>query len=218
MSRVGLGASEFVLASASPRRLALLRGIGVEPTAVEAAAADERPLDGEKPADLVERLARTKAELVAERRQTDADEAARLDRLVLGADTVIDLDGEILAKPADRSEAARMLRALSGRAHDVVTGIAIVGSVGGDPVAVSTVERTAVRMRSIGDDEVAWYLDSGEWEGKAGAYAIQGVGSLLVSGIEGSYPNVVGLPLVALDRLLTELGRPLRDLAGVTAP
>lgn len=198
-----------MLASGSPRRLAILRSIGIDPTVV-AAAIDEQPLPGEKPTELVERLALSKARAVSSRPIDGGEEAG--DRLVVGADTVIDLDGRILGKPADRAEAESMLVALAARSHAVVTGVAVVGAVDGRPVASVEIERTEVEMRAYGVDEIAWYLDQGEYEGKAGAYAIQGLGSLLVRGIEGSYQNVVGLPLTTLDRILTGVGRPLREL------
>jgi septum formation protein len=127
---------------------------------------------------------------------------------------VIDCDGTALAKPADRADARRMLELLSGRAHGVVTGVAVAGRLGGLPVAASVVERTEVVLRTLPDDEIDWYVATGEPEGKAGAYAIQGLGSLLVEGIEGSHQNVVGLPLTALDRLLGGFGLALRELIG----
>lgn len=211
MSRVGHGAPEFVLASASPRRLALLQAIGIRP-AVRVAAVDERPLDRETPTDLVARLARTKARTVADERRVDKGVETEADHLVVGADTVIDLDGRALGKPNDRAEAERMLRSLSGRCHEVITGMAVVGRLGGEPVEAVTVERTEVTMRTLGDDDVAWYLDTGEFNGKAGAYAIQGFGALLVDGIDGSYHNVVGLSVAGLDRLCRRVGLPLREL------
>ncbi len=213
MSRVGHGAPEFVLASASPRRLELLRAIGIQP-AVRAAEVDERPLDQEPPGDLVARLAETKARTVAEAGTADANGSAGEDgdHLVVGADTVIDLDGRSLGKPADRAEAEEMLRSLSGRCHEVVTGMAVIGRLGGEPVEAVAVERTEVTMRPFGEDDLAWYLDTGEFDGKAGAYAIQGFGALLVEGIDGSYHNVVGLSVAGLDRLCRQVGVALRDL------
>ncbi|MEL6983631.1 MAG: Maf family protein [Actinomycetota bacterium] len=227
MSRVGQGVPEFVLASASPRRLELLRAIGVQPT-VRAAAVDERPLDGETPAQLVERLAVLKATTVARstRPSVDGDDPTSTtgagDRLsastshsnsvVLGADTVIDLDGRILAKAESRSEAEAMLRALSGRDHDVISGMALVGRVDGRAVEVSAVERTTVTMRALTEDDIAWYLGTGDYEGKAGSYAIQGLGGLFVDRIDGSYTNVVGLSVAGLDRLFGAAGMALRDL------
>lgn len=218
MSRVGQGVPEFVLASASPRRLELLRTIGVQP-AVRAAAVDERPHGDEAPAQLVERLAVLKARTVFDgghpaeagtgaHRHPDSDG----DLVVLGADTVIDLDGQILAKPDDRDDGARMLRSLSGRDHDVITGMALIGRVDGRTVEASTVERTAVTFRALSDDDIDWYLGTGEFEGKAGSYAIQGLGGLFVDRIDGSYSTVVGLSMAGLDRLFGEVGLVLRQL------
>ena len=211
------GRPELVLASASPRRLEILRAVGVEPLVLPADV-DETPLAGEKPGELVERLALDKARAVADvlAGPTGAGGGPRVrsNSLVVGADTVIDLDGAILGKPVDRADARRMLEELSGRVHEVVTGVAVAGRLHGRPVEASATEQTDVVFRSLTPDEIDWYLDSGEPEGKAGAYAIQGRGSLLVERIEGSHQNVVGLPLTLVDRLATVLGIPLRDLAG----
>ena len=211
MSRVGQGAPYLVLASASPRRLDLLATVGVRP-AVVPADVDETPLPGEKPDELVERLAVAKALTVAA--GLPAGEGTGGDTtLVVAADTVIDLDGRVLGKPADDAEAAAMLRSLSGRAHAVVTGLAVACLVGGAVTTERAVEHTEVWMRHLADADVAWYLDSGEHRGKAGAYAIQGRGSLLVDRIEGNHQTVVGLPLPALDGLTRRFGYALRQLA-----
>lgn len=210
MSRVGQGVPEFVLASASPRRLELLQAIGVRP-AVQAAAMDERPLDGESPAQLVERLAAAKATIVYEDGIAGPADIGQ-DVVVLGADTVIDLDGRILAKAEDRPDAVRMLRALAGRDHEVITGMALIGRVGGHAIEASTVERTSVTMRPLTDGDIDWYLGTGEFIGKAGSYAIQGLGGLFVERIDGSYSNVVGLSVAGLDRLFAGVGLNLREL------
>ncbi len=184
-----------------------------------APAVDERPLEGEKPAELVERLALSKARTVAvaDGPELDGGRGVDLDvgrdRLVVGADTVIDLDGAILGKPVDRADAERMLRSLSGRDHSVVTGVAVVGRLGDRTKSASTVVRTGVSLRRLGQDDLDWYLDTGEFAGKAGAYAIQGLGSLLVASIDGSYHNVVGLPVVGLDQVLGQVGFRLRELS-----
>jgi septum formation protein len=210
MSRVGQGVPEFVLASASPRRLELLQAIGVRPV-VQAAAMDERPLDGESPAQLVERLAVAKATIVFEDGVAGSADSGQ-DVVVLGADTVIDLDGQILAKAEDRPDAVRMLRALSGRDHEVITGMALIGRVCGQAIEASIAERTSVTMRPLTDGDIDWYLGTGEFIGKAGSYAIQGLGGLFVERIDGSYSNVVGLSVAGLDRLFTSVGLALRDL------
>lgn len=212
MSRVAEGAPDLILASASPRRLDLLRIVGLEPTVLPADV-DETPLNGEKPRELVERLARAKAERV------HASVGSGSSSLVIAADTVIDIDGEVFGKPTDDVDAARMLRALRGRAHDVLTGIAVVGHVrngADDELLVRVgVGRVEVWLRSFGDAEIDWYVASGEPRGKAGAYAIQGIGSVFVDRIEGNYQSVVGLSLPLLDDLFVGFGWSLRELSAL---
>lgn len=224
MSRDGDGAPELVLASASPRRLDLLRIVGIHPTVLPADI-DETPAPGEKPAELVERLAAAKAAttwgFLADRTGTASGPASPVvDRpLVVAADTVIDLDGEVFGKPTDDRHAADMLRALSGRSHNVITGIAVQGAALDDTAGGSTSivasQASEVWIRPLTEDDIAWYIGSGEPRGKAGAYAIQGRGSLLVERIEGDYQNIVGLSLPMLDGLTTRFGWPLRELAAV---
>ena len=189
----------LVLASASPRRRELLAALGlsfdVRPTDL-----DERPLPGEEPAAHVRRLAREKAAA-----------AARDGELVLAADTVVAVDGEILGKPRDAGEARRMLERLSGRTHEVHSGVALRLGASAPREAVEVV-RTRVRFAPLSAAELDWYLASGEPFDKAGAYAIQGLGALLVEEIEGNYTNVVGLPLPAVRRLFAALGLELREL------
>ena len=205
MSRVGEGAPGLVLASASPRRLDLLRIIGLEPMVLPADV-DETPADGEKPADLVARLATTKAEHIA------ASPTAPDHALIVAADTVIDIDGEVFGKPVDKADAARMLRALAGRSHAVQTGMAVTYRHGDDVRTELLVEATDVWLRAYTEEDIAWYVESGEPMGKAGAYAIQGRGSLLVERIAGSYQAVVGLSRPALDELVGRFGFELRSL------
>jgi len=189
---------EIILASASPRRAALLRQIGL-PFILHPSALDEdRAWSGtgsESPEARACRLARVKAEEVA----------ARLGRgLVIGADTIVTCDGIIFGKPRDADEARETLLRLAGRTHQVITGVAVVeGATGRAEVAAAG---TAVRMRAFGPAEAAAYVATGEPLDKAGAYAIQGRGALLVEGIEGDYSNVVGLPLTTLAALLRRFG------------
>ena len=217
MLSVGDGAArpdrpELVLASASPRRLEILRTVGLEPM-VASADVDESPLPGEKPTELVERLALAKAQTVARRLAASSPLGRRgADRLVIGADTVIDLEGTSLGKPIDELDARRMLQDLSGRIHTVVTGVAVSGVLNGREVETSATEATEVALRNLSAAEIDWYVGTSEPEGKAGAYAIQGLGSLLVERIEGSHQGVVGLPLPVLDRLLAGLGCSLREM------
>lgn len=186
--------SRFILlASRSPRRRELLSQIGIdyEPVDVEV---DEAPRDGETPAAQVERLARAKAE------------AGRVEHVdgppVLGADTLVAIDDVALGKPADRDEALTMLARLSGRTHEVWSGIAVAA---GDAVH-SEVVRTRVTMRAVPAGERVAYWETGEPLGKAGAYAIQGRAAIFVQSVDGSYTNVVGLPLFETVRLLRRFG------------
>lgn len=186
--------SRLVLASASPRRAALLTQIGLEPDAVVPAAVDETPRADETPATLALRLAEEKARAVAVR-ETGA--------FVLGADTVVACGRRILGKPATEDEARRCLALLSGRRHRVLGGIAVVTPAG--KLASRRIE-TAVLFKRLTRDEIADYLATGEWRDKAGGYAIQGYAARFVRGIVGSYSNVVGLPLYETVALLAGQG------------
>ena len=185
----------IVLASSSPRRRELLSHFSV-PFLVDPAAGPEDPPAGAGPEETVLTLAAAKADEVAARRP---------DCVVIGADTVVELDGTILGKPADRDDAFRMLRALSGREHRVYTGIAVMR---GDE-RLCGAEMTRVFFREMTDREINAYIDSGEPMDKAGAYGIQGKAALFVEAIEGDYYNVVGLPLCRLGRMLAGKGVPV---------
>ncbi len=182
----------LILASASPRRLELLAQVGITPDAVAPADIDETPLGAELPRIHALRLARAKAE---------AAEAAP-DDLVLAADTVVAAGRRILGKPCDAAEAESFLRLLSGRRHRVITAIA--GRR--DGIFRTRAVETAVRFKRLSDVELAGYLDSGEWRGKAGGYAIQGRAAGLIPWIGGSYGAVVGLPLTETLNLLAGFG------------
>ena len=179
--------SSVVLASASPRRLGLLKNIGVDPE-VRPADIDETPLPGESAARYVERLAVAKAEAVA-----------RDGEVVIAADTTVSINGQIIGKPASRAEALDILRTLSGRTHTVFTGLAVL-SPSGTTSAIVTSEVTFIQA---GEDLLAWYADTDEPYDKAGAYGLQGAGSMLVAGVQGSVTNVVGLPLAQLHELMS---------------
>lgn len=196
----GRGARErpaLVLASSSPRRSELLRSLGLEFT-VRPVDLDETPAAGEEPREYVLRLAREKA-------------AARVEpgEVVLAADTAVVLDGDLLGKPADAADAERMLGLLAGREHTVLTGVAVHAPGGGGKRAA--VEVTRVEMAPLTESEIRWYVATGEPMDKAGAYAVQGLGALLVAAVFGSYTNVVGLPLPMVRRLFAELGYELLD-------
>ncbi len=180
----------LVLASASPRRQELLRNAGI-PFEVQPAHIPEDPLPGEQAKDCAERLASEKALAVAKQRPRD---------IVLGADTVVVVDGQILGKPMDAADAARMLRLLSGREHQVITGVCMVAN-GQSSVASET---TTVTMSALTEKEIANYVATGEPMDKAGAYAIQGIASRWIPRIDGDYSNVVGLPVPLVWRMLRE--------------
>jgi septum formation protein len=180
----------LVLASGSPRRRDLLAHVGI-PFDVMISAVDEASVRAETPRALALKLAYLKATDVATRLVPPA--------CALGADTVVALDNEVFGKPTDRADAARMLRALRGRTHRVITAVA--AAFAGGRCLVDAVE-TGVTMRDFTDEEMESYLDTGEPLDKAGAYAIQGEGGALIAGHEGCWCNVVGLPLIAALRLL----------------
>jgi septum formation protein len=186
------------LASASPRRLELLRSIGFDPL-VRPVGVDERANPGESPTDLVTRLAEAKARAA----HRGLEPSARAG-LVLGADTTVVFDGACLGKPARAEEAEAMLRRLRGRTHEVITGVCLLRT--GDGAAVVGSETTRVRFREYDDATILAYVASGEPLDKAGAYGIQGGGARLAAAIEGSWSNVVGLPLERLPGWLERLG------------
>lgn len=214
-----------VLASASPRRAEILRLVGW-PFVVDAANVDESAEAGESPPAYVERLALAKAEAVAKRRLGESN-------FVLGADTVVVVDDEVLGKPRDEADAGRMLRLLRGRWHQVLTGVALVragaaearaearaeagaearaeaGAEAGEPQAATAGrivahERTSVQFSEMTDEEIDWYVATGEPLDKAGAYAVQNRAALFIKAIEGDYWNVVGLPVQLIYKLAPQL-------------
>jgi septum formation protein len=186
---------ELILASASARRAEILRDAGLS-FVVLSSVVDETPYPNESPNDLVERLALTKADLVAARAIGPA--------IVIGADTVISLDGHVLGKPRSTDDARHMLEKLSGRTHSVVTGIALIRLP--DAERRTFVESTLVHFAALTSDEILLYLATGEPHDKAGAYAIQGHAGRFIPRVEGCYFNIVGLPLSRLYRALVDLG------------
>ena len=179
--------ASVVLASASPRRLGLLKNIGVDPE-VRPADIDETPRPGESPARYVERLAVAKAAAVA-----------RDGEVVIAADTTVSINGQIIGKPASRAEALDILRTLSGRTHTVFTGLAVLAP----SRTTSAIVTSEVTFIQAGEDLLAWYADTDEPYDKAGAYGLQGAGSMLVARVQGSVTNVVGLPLAQLHELMS---------------
>jgi septum formation protein len=195
---------KLVLASGSPRRLALLQQAGVEPDALLPADVDETPLKSESPRELAKRLARMKAE-VARRTARNRDELK--DAFVLSADTVVAVGRRILPKAEVVDEAAACLRLLSGRSHRVYSAVCLVTPA--DRMRERLVE-TRLRFKRLSREDLESYLASGEWRGKAGGYAIQGLAGTFAVKLVGSYSNVVGLPLYETVSLLDGEGYPVR--------
>lgn len=193
---------KLVLASGSPRRLALLNQAGIEPDLLMPADVDETPERGELPRRLAQRLSQEKAKLVAGRAKD-----AGMNALVLAADTVVAVGRRILPKPDLVDEAEACLRLLSGRTHRVYTGICLVDPRGR---AAARLVETRVRFKRLSRDEINDYLACGEWRGKAGGYAIQGIAGGFVVKLVGSYTNVVGLPLSETIGLLSGQGYDVR--------
>jgi septum formation protein len=197
----------LVLASASPRRQELLRAAGIAIT-VQPTNLPEVPLEGEAPKAFAERLAREKTWAIFKQRPTD---------FVLGADTIVVVEKQILGKPANAADASRMLRLLSGRSHEVTTGVCLMGprpatesdsassgNAKADSLGDTRSETTLVTMNEISDDDIRAYIETGEPMDKAGAYAIQGMASRWIPRIEGDYSNVVGLPVALVFRMLRD--------------
>ena len=209
--------AQLVLASSSPARRNLLVQLGVNPL-VQATDVDETALDGESAPDLVVRLAQLKAQAAAELVETALDQNAsspgmRLDpAVVVGADTIATVDGQVLGKPQDDGDARSMLAMLSGRSHLIHTGVAVqVGTQ-----VVCGLDSTEVWFRSLGSAEIDQYVAAGESSGRAGAYGIQGRASLFVQRLDGSFSGVVGLPLALVESLLGGFGRSLTEW--ITSP
>jgi septum formation protein len=196
MSGVRYNRSVIVLASASPRRQELLRNAGI-PFTVCPANIPEIPLPGEGPRACAERLARQKAQAVMQP-----------GKIVLGADTIVVVDREILGKPRDKVDAMRMLRLLSGRTHQVITGVCLALRTENQKLETGfedvRSETTLVTMTTLSDEDIHSYIESGEPMDKAGAYAIQGMASRWIPRIDGDYFNVVGLPVALVQRMLKE--------------
>lgn len=186
----------LILASASPRRLELLKQVGIIPDKIIPAEIDETPITSEKPRELAARLAKQKAEEIAK---------THSGCFVLASDTVVACGRRILGKANNKEEAASFLKLLSGRRHSVYTGVSLICPAGNSHKTVKTV----VKFKNLNMEEIDQYLCHDEWIGKAGAYAIQGVAAQYISTINGSYSNVVGLPLMETVNMLKGRGYPL---------
>ena len=202
----------LILASASPRRAELLKAAGFE-FEIRVTNVDEATRMGESPREYVLRVARDKASaaqgpVYAGRLKPAPTGADREDgrEIIVAADTTVVVDGELLGKPVDDDDARRMLSRLSGRAHEVLTGVTVRTGT----AERSSVESTAVWFKLLTEQEIEWYAASGEGRDKAGAYAIQGLGMRFIPRIDGSYSNVVGLPVATVHQLLIELDRSVR--------
>jgi septum formation protein len=191
---MGPSKPRIILASESPRRSALLKSLGIK-FSVMPSNADERSTGAENPGSYVKRVASLKAESVS----------ARVKRgIIIGADTVVVINKKIIGKPKDERDAFVTLKLLSGKTHTVMTGVCVINKYSGKRRVI--VVSTKVRFRRLGNRIIRWYLNTGEPMGKAGSYAIQGKGSVLVNSIQGDYNNIVGLPLAALAEVLSEMG------------
>jgi septum formation protein len=199
-----IGRPKLVLASGSPRRLTLINQAGMEPDALRPADVDEMPRKGELPRALATRLARAKAEAAAETLR--ADEELR-GSYILAADTVVAVGRRILPKAELLDEAAQCLRLLSGRNHHVYTAVCLVTP---REAFRQRLVDTRVRFKRLSDEDIEAYLASGEWRGKAGGYAAQGIAGTFIVKIVGSYTNIVGLPLYETTNLLAGEGFPVR--------
>jgi septum formation protein len=188
---------KIVLASGSPRRKALLKSLGVN-FSVLSSRFDERKVTAIEPKAYVKKLAALKAKEVSKRVKKG---------IIIGADTVVVIGKKILNKPKDAADARRMLKLLSGKTHTVITGVCVINNYNKTSKIISVSAR--VRFKRLSEKTINWYISTKEPLDKAGAYAIQGKGAILIEGISGDYNNIVGLPLAALSKILLQMGVPL---------
>ena len=192
---------KLILASSSPRRAEILTAVGWPFTTVTAGI-DETRRPNEQPVEYVQRLAKEKAEAVASSLESG---------LVLGADTTVVVEKTLLGQPHDQEDARRMLRLLSGKWHEVLTGVAIVRLSGESKVDYET---TRVRFAEMSEKEIGWYISTGEPKGKAGAYAVQGAAALFIEEIQGDYFNIVGLPIRLVFEMVKAMSSPHPESRG----
>lgn len=188
----------LILASSSPRRQELIQYLEL-PVQICASEVNEETEEGLSPVDVVETLSFRKAEAVLKRLKTDG-----MTGIIVGSDTIVELDGQILGKPKDTTDAVRMLKDLEGKQHQVFTGVACIDIESGHSIVKHRV--TKVTMKALNDTKIKRYVETGEPFDKAGSYGIQGKGSFIIESIEGCYFNVVGLPLSLLSDMLEEMG------------
>lgn len=191
----------LILASESPRRKTLLESVGIEPVVVPSNVDEEAPSEDMSPGDLVKVLARRKIRKVAASRPND---------YVLGGDTIVYIDGQVLGKPSDKQQAVEMLRRIRGRTHEVYTGVALYEPLG--RTVLDDYDATFVTIRDLGEEEIRWYVETGEPMDKAGSYALQGIGGFFVTKVDGDFSSVVGLPLPKVYDLLRRAGVSLGEI------
>jgi len=194
---VQIHAMKFILASSSPRRLELLTQIGFKPDIVDAPDIDETPNRQEKPGDFAKRMGIEKAEVIAVKHE---------EGIILAADTIVGLGLRIIGKAANRDEAFRDLSLMQGRNHRVYTGMTIIKKSAGKTERSIKLVETTVRFRRMLPDEINWYLDTKEWEGKSGSFTLMGIGAGFIQNIKGSHTNVIGLPLCEARNVLVSMG------------
>lgn len=185
----------LILASESPRRKSLLESAGISPIVVPSNVDEEAPSEDMAPGDLVKALARRKIRKVA---------ASHANDLVLGGDTIVYIEGKVLGKPGDKEEAREMLRCICGRTHEVYTGIALYEPLG--RTVLDDFDATFVTIKDMDEEEIRWYVETGEPMDKAGSYALQGIGGFFVTRVEGDFSSVIGLPLPKVYGLLRRAG------------
>ncbi len=191
----------LILASESPRRKSLLQSVGIEPVVIPSNVDEEAPSKDLAPGELVKALARLKIRKVAASMPND---------YVLGGDTIVYIDGRVLGKPVDKVEAREMLRLISGRTHEVYTGVALYEPSG--RTVLDDYDATFVTMKDMDEEEITWYVDTGEPMDKAGSYALQGIGGFFVTKVDGDFSSVVGLPLPKVYDLLRRAGVSLEEI------
>ena len=191
----------LVLASESPRRKSLLESVGISPVVVPSNVDEDASSEDMPPGDLVRALARRKIRKVATGRPND---------YVLGGDTIVYIDGKVLGKPQGKEEAMEMLRLICGRTHEVYTGVALYEPLG--RTVLDDYDATFVTIRNMDEEEIRWYVETGEPMDKAGSYALQGIGGFFVTKVDGDFSSVVGLPLPKVYDLLRRAGVSLGEI------
>ena len=192
---------KLVLASSSPRRKELLTQIGFVPDVIDAPDIDETPRKGEKPTDFAARMGKEKAEVIA---------AKHDNAIIVAADTIVAIGTRIIGKAENKAGAFKDLSLMSGRTHRVYTGLTVIKKVAGKEQRSERLVCTKVKFKRMTADEINWYVDKGEWEGKSGSFTLMGIGAGFIESINGSHTNVIGLPLCEVRNILIGLGFQIR--------